>query len=157
MNKKNFTIFIVLICLIIVTAVVVALTSKPTTNQLNQNLATNQDATETKEPEIRHLYIGYIEEIKPGKIIIKATKQNNDLPEDVIVAVVIDENTELTKVSIPKTITPEMEKSNKIFGQEEISVDELKVGDQITVINNLIDLTGLDEFIAEKINLNVVK
>ena len=122
--------------------------------QENQKPAVSQNM---EKQQVRHIYIGYIEKIEPNKITLKATKQNNGLPNDIILTAAVDEKTEILKVTVPKKIIAEAQTGEKIFQQEKITFNDLKIGDQVSVINNSLNLAGLKEFKAEKIILNTVK
>ncbi len=157
---RGFWLFVVaLIVLLAIVGVAYKLMTSESERVDSKPVEVKDEVTETNGdgmPDVFYSYVGEIMNIEQGKIVIEAKAENNYLVEDSQIGVLIDEETSLVKISIPKTLEEvESGESGKLFERTDIELGDLKVGDKVTVIAYE-NIKGKDEFTAKKVELNIV-
>ncbi|HBT92652.1 MAG: hypothetical protein UV57_C0009G0018 [Parcubacteria group bacterium GW2011_GWD2_43_10] len=104
-------------------------------------------------PNEVYSYVGEVKSVGNGQITVFAKKEMNLLAADATLTVKADANTQVIKRTIPRVL-PE-EGGAGLFKQENISVSDIAVGDQVTVVAST-NLRGVTTFTASRIEvLNV--
>jgi flagellar basal body-associated protein FliL len=123
---------------------------QPATNTNSQN----QNTTPTSQvPNEVYSYVGAVTAVGNGQITVLAKKDTNLLDEDTTLTVKADANTQVISRTIPKVLPTEG--GAGLFTQKDISVSDIKVGDQVTVVSST-NVKGVTTFTASRIEvLNV--
>lgn len=125
-------------------------TAKPNSPAAGQN---EQTATPSAVPNEVYSYVGTVEKVSNGQITVMAKKDLNLLDADATLTVKADANTQVIKRTIPKVLPAEG--GAGLFKQEDITVSDISVGDQVTVVSST-NVRGKTEFTASRIEvLNV--
>ncbi len=122
----------------------------------NTNTPGNQTGTtgNPAEPAEIFSYVGTVEKVENGQIIVLAQKDKNLLAADASLTVKADANTRVIKRTIPKVL-PKEGSTAGLFKQEEIALSDIAVGNQVTVVSAT-NIKGVTSFTASRIEvLNV--
>lgn len=98
-------------------------------------------------------YIGQIQTIGDKSLTILAlANKNQSLTQDTTIAVNVTDKTKYVGMSIPKTLpkNPSQEELNELFKSQDITFNDLQVGDEVTVVS-LSDVFGKTEMTATKV------
>ena len=107
-------------------------------------------------PHEIYSYMGTVAAVGENQITVTAPANNNYLLADTELKVMVDNETELVNLIIPKTlegVKPGV--SGEWFKKQQIKFDQIKVGDQVTVIAGE-NVKGKTEFKAIKVEVNVI-
>lgn len=129
--------------------------SKPKPGQ--QATGPGAQGEETSEPSAVpnevYSYVGEVTAVGNGQITVLAKKENNLLDKDTTLTVKADADTEVIRRNIPRVL-PESGGAG-LFTQENISISDLEVGNQVTVVSAT-NVRGVTNFTATRIEaLNV--
>ena len=112
-----------------------------------------QAPTPSPTPNEVYSYVGEVTAVGNGQITVLAKKELNLLEADATLTVKADANTQVIRRTIPRVL-PE-EGGEGLFKQDNISLSDISVGDQVTVVSAT-NVRGQTEFTASRVEaLNV--
>jgi len=112
-----------------------------------------QAPTPSPTPNEVYSYVGEVTAVGNGQITVLAKKELNLLEADATLTVKADANTQVIRRTIPRVL-PE-EGGEGLFKQDNISLSDISVGDQVTVVSAT-NIRGQTEFTASRVEaLNV--
>jgi len=108
-------------------------------------------------PDEIYAYIGTVTAVGENQIVINAPANGNYLLTDTELRVMVDNDTELVNLIIPKTLEGvKPGEAEEWFEKQEIKFDQIKAGDKVTVIAGE-NVKGKTEFKALRVEVNVIK
>lgn len=113
----------------------------------------NETAKPSQVPNEVYSYVGTVEKVSNGQITVMAKKDLNLLDADATLTVKADANTQVIKRTIPRVLPAEG--GAGLFKQEDVTISDIAVGDQVTVVSAT-NVRGITDFTASRIEvLNV--
>lgn len=131
---------------------------RPGSSTVGPTAPTNQTGETPAQPQVPnevYSYVGEVTEVGNGQITVLAKKELNLLAADTTLTVKADANTQVIKRSIPRVLPADGGANLNLFKQENISLSDIAVGNQVTVVSPT-NIRGVTEFTASRIEvLNV--
>lgn len=150
--KGGVFILIALAAVIVIAAFFVFNKNKAGQPALNQPTANTGEADDNGFPSEFFSYSGAISDINQDSLTLVAPANGNYLTEDTEFKILFDASTKFVKVTANKIEEPLEEGPVKLFERQPITIAEIKLGDQATVIA-FENIKGKLEFLAKQIEV----
>jgi len=153
-SKKNvWVLVIILIVLLLIVWGIYAMMNKSEQNEEINNVVVNKEKVDDGFPKEFFSYSGSVVSITDSAIVLNAPASKNYLQQDTRITAKFDDQTVFSKIIIPQTTSGfKPGQSGKLFLREDLTADEVKIGDQVTVIA-FENVKGKTEFLAKKIEV----
>lgn len=153
-NKKNvWVLVIILIVLLLIVWGIYAMMNKSEHNEKINNTVVNKEEVDDGFPKEFFSYSGTVASITDGAIVLNAPASKNYLKQDTQITANFDDQTVFSKIVIPQSTSGfKPGQSGKLFLRKDLTADEIKIGDQATVIA-FENVKGKTEFLAKKIEV----
>ncbi|MBU1038822.1 hypothetical protein KKC17_01095 [Patescibacteria group bacterium] len=154
--KRNTTLIMVVV--VVVAIILLALGYYLTSNQTGtENTPANSEQTGEQAgdslpmPEEVFSYVGEVTTVGENELTVLAKPVVNYLTADTSLTVTTNEETQIVKRTIPKVL-PEDGNVANLFKQETVTLDDVKTGDQVTVVSAT-NIKGQTTFTASRVEV----
>ncbi len=100
-------------------------------------------------------YVGTVKSVGNGQITVTVKPETNYVDQETTLTVRADASTQVIRRTIPKVL-PEDGNLEGLFKQENISLSDVKAGDEVTVVSSA-NIKGKTDFTASRIEVLNVK